>query len=233
MKTLFLLALALTYSCNVPVLSGETIKETRDVGPFSSISLAMAADVYLTQGPVQKVVIEGDKSSLEKIETIVSDEKLKIETKNHWGGNIGKITIYITVPEINGLTVAGSGDISTQSAIKTDELDMNVSGSGSIHFKELSVREASATITGSGNIDIASGQAENEMDVEITGSGSFSGEGFTAQEVEVTITGSGSAMVWAVKELDTTITGSGNVGYKGSPQVNANSTGSGKTHSIQ
>jgi hypothetical protein len=233
MKTLFLLVTAFAFSCTAPVMCGEIIKETRNVGPFSSISLTLSADVYLTQGATQKVEIEGDKNSLEEIETLVTGEVLKIGTKNRFGGNIGNVTIYITVPEINGLSVAGSGDITAKSGLKTDEMDLAVSGSGSIHIKDLNVREISATITGSGNIDIASGQAQSELDVVITGSGSFSGEGFAADEADITITGSGSAAVWAVKELETNITGSGNVNYKGNPQVNANSTGSGRTNSVE
>jgi len=233
MKNLIMLAAALTFSCTAPVMSGETIKESRNVGQFSSISLVISADVYLTQGTTQKVEIEGDKNDLEELETIVADGVLKIGTKNHFGGNIGNITIYITVSEINGLSVAGSGDIKAKSGLKTDELDLSVSGSGSIDIKDLAVREVSATITGSGNIGIESGQAQSELDVKVTGSGAFSGEGFAAEEADITITGSGSAAIWAVKELDTHITGSGNVNYKGNPQVNAVSTGSGKTHSME
>ena len=228
-----MLVATLTFSCTASVLSAETIKESRNLGQFSSISLVISADVYLMQGTTQNVEIEGDKNDLAEIETIVADGVLKIGTKNHHGGNFGDITIYITVPVINGLSVSGSGDIKAKSGLKTDELDLSVSGSGSIDIKDLTVREVSAIITGSGNIDIESGQAQSELDIEIKGSGSFSGEGFAAEEADITITGSGSAAVWAVKELDTHITGSGSVNYKGNPQVNAVSTGSGKTRSIQ
>lgn len=223
----------LAFSCTAPVLSGETVKEIRNVGQFSAISLTISADVFLTQGSVQKIEIEGDKSSLEKIETTVNGGTLKICTKDMFHSSIGKVSVYITVPGINGLTLSGSGDIEAGSGITADELDMNISGSGSIRLSDLSAREVSATITGSGNIDVSSGKAQSELDVEITGSGSFSAEGFSVPEVDVTITGSGSARVWAVKELETDITGSGNVAYKGNPLVNANSTGSGKTRSIQ
>ena len=233
MKNLFLFAAMLAFSCTVPVLRGETIKEIRNVGQFSGVSLAISADVFLTQGPVQKVEIEGDKNSLEEIETVVNDGTLKIQTKNMFHGNFGKVSVYITVPQINALSISGSGDITTKSDIGTDELDLNVSGSGSIHFSKLSAREVSATITGSGNIEVSAGQAQSELEVVITGSGSLSAEGFSVQEADVTITGSGSAKVWVVKELETNITGSGNVAYKGDPLVNANSTGSGKTHPIQ
>jgi hypothetical protein len=233
MKNLFLFATMLAFSCTAPVLSGETVKEIRNVGPFSAINLTISADVFLTQGSVQKIEIEGDKNSLKEIETTVTGETLKICTKDMFHGNIGKVSVYITVPGINALTISGSGDITAAAVITADELDLNVSGSGSIRFSELSAREVSATITGSGNIDVSAGKAQSELEVVITGSGSFAAEGFSVPEADVTITGSGSARVWAVKELETNITGSGNVAYKGEPLVNANSTGSGKTRSIQ
>lgn len=233
MKNLLLFATMLAFSCTAPLLSGETVKEIRNVGQFSAISLTISADVFLTQGSVQKIEIEGDKSSLEEIETTVNGQTLKICTKDMFHGNIGKVSVYITVPGINALTISGSGDIAAGSDITADELDLNVSGSGSIRFSGLSAREVSATITGSGNIDITAGKGQSELDVVITGSGSFSAEGFSVPEVDVNITGSGSARVWALKELETNITGSGNVAYKGDPQVNARSTGSGKTRSIQ
>jgi hypothetical protein len=233
MKNLLFVAALLAFSCTAPVLSGETVKEIRDASQFSAISLAISADVFLAQGPVQKIEIEGDKASLEEIETVVHDGILKIETKDRFHGNLGKVSVTITVTGIEALTVSGSGDIAAGSDVKTDELDLTVSGSGSIRFIALTAREVSATITGSGNIDVSSGQAQDELDVEITGSGSFSAEGFSVPEVDVNITGSGSARVWAVKELETDITGSGNVAYRGNPLVDANSTGSGRTRPIQ
>jgi hypothetical protein len=233
MKNFMLFTALMAFSCTAPVLRGETVKEIRTVSQFSAVSLAISANVFLTQGPVQKVEIEGDKTSIEEIETVVNGETLKIRTRDMFHGNLGKVSVYITVPVINALTVSGSGDIASESAIQSEEMEMNVSGSGSIRIGELSAREVSATITGSGNIDLSAGQAGSELEVVITGSGSFSAEGFSAQEADVDITGSGSARVWAVKELETNITGSGNVTFKGNPLVNANSTGSGITRSIQ
>jgi hypothetical protein len=233
MKNVFIFIAMLAFSCTAPVLSGDTIKEVRNVDQFSGVSLAISANVFLTQGPVQKVEVEGDKTSLEEIETEVNNGTLKIHTKDMFHGNFGKVSVYITVPAINALTVSGSGDITANSDINSDELDLNISGSGSIRFSALSAGEVSANITGSGNIEVSAGQARSDLEVVVTGSGSLSAEGFSAAKADVTITGSGSAKIWAVEELETNITGSGNVAYKGNPLVNANSTGSGKTHSIQ
>jgi len=49
MKNLLLFAVMLAFSCTAPVLSGESVKEIRNVGQFSAISLTISADVFLTQ----------------------------------------------------------------------------------------------------------------------------------------------------------------------------------------
>ncbi len=223
----------LLFACSTNVLTGQTVKETRNVSSFTGISLAFSGNVYVTQGSPQKVEIEADKSTMEIILSEVEGNTLILKTKNgHWG-NLGTIKVYITVPEINDLSISGSGDLICETPVKSDELELHVSGSGSLKMMKLTAREISAEITGSGDIHLAgAGNEANELDATITGSGNFNSEELPVGEVQVHITGSGSANVYASKELETNITGSGSVNYKGTPQINANATGSGRTRSI-
>lgn len=215
------------------VLNGQTTKETRKVGTFTGVSLAFSGDIFIKQGSPLSVVIEAEQKTLEVIESELEGSTLVLKTKNgHWR-DLGKITVYITMPEIDNLSVSGSGDIICQSLVKTDEINLKISGSGSIKMQDLSVREIDAVVTGSGDIMLSgAGSPSGEMNATITGSGSIRTEGMPVAEVQVTITGSGSASVHATKELETNITGSGSVLYKGNPLVNANATGSGRTRSI-
>lgn len=233
MKAVFIFPVIILFSCSKPVISGEIIKETRKVGSFSSISLSVSANVYLSQGSQQKVEIEGDKESLAKIETIVDGNMLKIKTKEIYNACTGKINLYIVVPAIERLIVTGSGNVISQTPLKTNELTMSVSGSGSIRIQQLDVNQADVDISGSGNIELISGKAKNTLEIIVTGSGNYAGEGFQAEKAKVNITGSGSARVWAVSDLETYISGSGNVYYKGNPLVNANAVGSGRTRAIE
>ncbi|NJK85898.1 MAG: DUF2807 domain-containing protein [Bacteroidales bacterium] len=206
-------------------------RETRKVEGFSKISLSISADVYLEQGKEFKVEVEADEDDLEKIITEVTGDELRIKNKN-WHDNLGKSTIYITMPEINGVSVSGSGSVSAKSSVKTSDLDLTISGSGSIYFDDLSSQEMKARITGSGNINCSGKDKASMLYTEITGSGNFNGNKFVAEKVEVRITGSGKANVHATSNLNTEITGSGDVNYAGNPKVNANTTGSGKTRSM-
>ncbi len=233
MRSILIIPVFFLFSCSKPVISNEIVKETRKVDSFNSISLSVSASVYLSQGSQQKLEIEGSKESLEKIETIVSGNMLVIKTKEIYHQDIDKVVIYIVVPEIKRLMVAGSGDIISQTSFKTDEVTLKVSGSGTIRIQQLDVINADIDISGSGNVELTSGIAKDITNIEITGSGDCSAERFQSGTVKVNIAGSGTAKVWAVSKLDTYITGSGNVYYKGNPLVNANATGSGRTRALE
>lgn len=231
--TILTLGCLVLFSCASNVMTGQTVKETRSVSAFSGVALAFSGDVYITQGAVQKVEIEADKNTLEIIETEVENNVLVLKTKNgHWR-DLGQIKAFITMPDIGELSVSGSGDMICETLVKTDEIDIKVSGSGSVRMRKLESREVNATITGSGDITLSGSSADQgELDAVITGSGNFNAEEFPFAEVSVQITGSGSARVNALKELETMITGSGSVLYKGNPKISANATGSGRTRSL-
>lgn len=219
------------FSGCVTAVSSGYAKENRNVSDFSKVDLSISADVYLIQGNGFKVEIEADNEDLDEILTEVSGNTLRIKTRD-WHNHVDRAVVYITMPEIEGLSVAGSGSIIAKSSIKAGELELNVSGSGSIDINELSVKDMDATITGSGGIKVSGNQQAEKVDINITGSGSYSGNEISAGEVDVTITGSGSARVNVVEYLNTNITGSGNVNYSGRPRVNANATGSGRTRAM-
>ena len=204
-------------------------KEVRNLEKFNHISLSIAAKVFITQGSECRLEIEANEDDLTKIETIVKNGKLDIKTKG-WTSNLkGNIIINITMPELKGLSVAGSGSIIASSKFTCQDLNLAVTGSGAIKMDKLAVREVDATITGSGNIKLSGEPVATELSLTITGSGSYSAEGLKVDEANITITGSGSAKIHVVRDLSTNITGSGSVLYQGDPMINANSTGSGKT----
>ncbi len=220
-------------ACGNLVYKGNTITQNRDVSGFSKISLSISGNLHLKQGNKYEVVLKGDEETLDNILTEVSGKTLRIKSKPmmHWN-NYGKIEIYITSPDINGISVSGSGDVTTETPVKTSELNLNISGSGTINIDNLAADELEATITGSGNIKL-DGKISNSSDLTITGSGDFRGEKLQVKSVDVHITGSGSAKVYATDRLNTHITGSGDVYYAGRPLVDASSTGSGKTRSME
>lgn len=217
-------------SCYTPdVLTGQTVRIKRDLPPFSSVTLALPAEVYLSQGDQQSVEIVADKGVYERIETVVRGGNLAIKTENFNWGRMGDIEVRITVPEIRQLQVTGSGNIIAQTPFTAEGIDLDVSGSGSIKIGDLQATDVSVVITGSGDVELEGKGPGSDMKAVITGSGDLEALSFTAEKADMHITGSGSARVHVTGELQTSITGSGDVYYSGNPRVNANATGSGRT----
>lgn len=221
-------------SCSPGVLSGQMVNESRSLPEFKGVNLCISADVTISQGENQQVEIEADQQVIGMIETLVKDNTLTIKAKNGIFQNPGSAKINITIPVIESLFVTGSGDITGATPIHTDEIEIFISGSGSVTLQELNANDVSTTITGSGNILLAvSSPVNGKLEGTITGSGDLDTEKLPVDNVDITITGSGTAKVTALSELQTNITGSGSVYYKGNPRINASSTGSGRTKAME
>jgi hypothetical protein len=221
----------------VSVLSGFAIgqsmaKETRDVKDFTKVSFGIAGNLYINFGPEFKVVLEGDKKDLEEIVTDVSGGRLVIKKDNSWRFNFNdKVTVYITMPELKALGVSGSGKAEIKDAIKTDELDLSVSGSGKIFTTDLMVSKLGCSISGSGDIVPGGNGAANKADISISGSGNYEGGALKIESAEIHISGSGNCSCNVTESLRASVSGSGNVTYEGNPKVDAHVSGSGKVRS--
>ncbi|MEZ5104319.1 MAG: head GIN domain-containing protein [Draconibacterium sp.] len=208
--------------------------QERDVPSFSKISLRISGNLYLKQGEKQSVKIVAKESTLEDIITEVKDRTLNIRFPSNFvfkKYDPGKIDIYVTVPEVDGLSISGSGDILAEN-INTRILDLAVSGSGDIKIGELSSERISGSISGSGNVRIEKGGVADELSVSISGSGGFDAAEYEADDVIVRISGSGNCKITTNGSIKARIAGSGNVYYSGNPSIDSSVAGSGKVREM-
>jgi len=206
-------------------------KETRKVDNFTGISFGVAGDLILTQGQEYSVVIEGDADYLEEIETFERNGSLVIRKDNWMFGTNKKVTVYVTMPEVESLNVSGSGHLVAEGAVKAEEIELNVSGSGRLSLENLTAEEVDCSISGSGNIYL-DGTGAKECGLSISGSGRFDGNEFEIGEMTVSISGSGSCKCFVVKDLEARVSGSGDIYYNGSPRIDARVSGSGKVRKL-
>jgi len=211
--------------------SGQT-KETRDVSNFTKVSFGVAGNLFINIGPEFKLVIEGDKKILDDVETEVTGDRLIIKKENwRFSFNDEKVTVNLTMPEIEGLGVSGSGKAQIMDPVKSDKLRLSVSGSGKLMTADLNVDELDCGISGSGDIILGSGGSIDNGTIGISGSGGFSGEEVEIDHLRVSVSGSGNCHCRAGDSLDASISGSGNVTYVGNPKINARVSGSGHVRS--
>ena len=207
-------------------------RETRTVGAFTSVGLGGSMKVVLRQGSPQKVEVQGDAEDLAHLETIVTNNKLRINTKKQsgmsWYNLKGPVTVYVTMPVIKGLSVGGSGTIKAADAIKAANLDLAVSGSGGIQLTSVTADKISSSLSGSGTIQ-AAGVAP-EQAISVSGSGGVQAAKLQSKTCSVSISGSGDCRVQATQLLEASIVGSGEVYVTGNPVVKSSVVGSGRVH---
>lgn len=228
MKKILTLSITLFF-----ILSLTAQRRTVDVGSFDNLSLGISATLYLTQGDNEKVEIDCDDDRFDEIEFDYSGSRMSIKNESKWNWNSSRksdVTIYITMKDIERLTVSGSGDLIGKNEIRSEDLDLNVSGSGDIEL-DLICKSIDARISGSGSIRL-NGNSE-EMDAKISGSGKVKAEDMEVKVFKASISGSGTCYITASEEIIANISGSGSVYYSGNPdRVNSNSSGSGKVRKM-
>lgn len=223
---LFLVATA----CNKHVFGtikgkGDNVTEVRTVSNFNKIKLSMDADITYVQDSIYYVEISAQANIMEVITTEVSAGELKIDTRKTLRKH-NPIKLIIHSPNMVGMDISGSGNITATGSINSNYLDLHISGSGNISLFTLQSDELEMSISGSGNIQIGAGIVVNQK-ATISGSGNIETLGMTASNASAKISGSGDISLWAVQQLDASISGSGNVKYKGTPTVNVQISGSG------
>ena len=207
-------------------------KRTVDVGSFSKVSLGINANLFITQGSNEKVTIDCSDSDFDKIEFEMAGDRLTIRRKNrNWGGdNFRDVDIYVTMKEIERISLSGSGSIKGENSFDTGDLSLAISGSGDMDLS-LDSEDVEIKISGSGDISLKGNAGETAA--RISGSGKVRAEDLTVSIFEASISGSGSCYITVTEEIVANISGSGNVYYGGEPaRVNSNSSGSGKIRKL-
>lgn len=227
--TVLLLAILSFSSCR---LSGKRVEgngnvstEQRTISNATKIKVLGSMDVYLTEGPTA-VRVEAEDNVIRYIITEVEDGWLEVKTRDHINlVTHAPVKVYISTPTINGISIAGSGNVMSDTRLKSDEkVGLRVSGSGDITL-QVNAPGIDANIAGSGDINV-SGETR-DVKVKIAGSGNYKGGELKAENANVDIAGSGDAEIFADVRLSAKIIGSGNVAYKGNAEVNKKVVGSG------
>jgi hypothetical protein len=234
MKTMYLLAATLLLSACVRFGdlhdatkgSGTSATETRTVTGFTKISLEGAMDVFVTQGANESVRIEADDNLLKLITTDVSGGELELSSSESIDP-VTPIKVYITARSLDGLSIAGSGKIVTETPFTTKDFDASIAGSGDIQANVIA-EQIDASIAGSGNVILKG--STNSASVSVAGSGDVRGFDLAAKSASVDIAGSGDCEISASEQLTGNIMGSGSIYYKGDPKVMRSIMGSGDIH---
>jgi hypothetical protein len=175
--------------------SGVSATQARDLAVFNSVELAGSNNVVIRVGEEHSVVVKADDNLLDRVTTEVQSGKLVIANTRGSFTTETPMSVEVSVPTLNALTLTGSGNI-VVNGIETESLKVTLPGSG--------------TLTGSGTA--------TRLDVAVSGSGTVQFMRLVATDVRAVVSGLGSIFVTATESLDASVSGSGAILYTGNPQ---------------
>jgi Putative auto-transporter adhesin, head GIN domain len=234
--SIILLVAMLVSGCSFQVVggSGKLSSETRNVSGFTGVSLAGIGSVYITQGPTESVRIEAEDNLIPYFDTSVVGSTLKIGLKEQYMGismqPTRPVKFYVTLPRIEAVTLAGSGDIFAEK-IQADAFSVFLLGSGNISTNALTAKNLNIQLSGSGNINLGTVTA-SQVTATITGSGNLQVEALAADKISSKTAGSGNITIGGkVTDQSAEILGSGDYMASGlkSATATVRVTGSGSS----
>ncbi|MBO6517697.1 MAG: DUF2807 domain-containing protein [Bacteroidia bacterium] len=211
---------------------GELETRTLSLSEFTGVGLSRSANVTIRQGNVQEVRVTGEPNILDRLETKVSGGIWDIDLERGCYRSYD-LDVDIVVPNLDLISVSGSGDITIKDFENQRNLDLSISGSGDINLNRFEgLNTLDINVSGSGDIiGLDTIKNVNLVEMRFSGSGNYQGYPILTKACDVNISGSADCYISVEDELDVRISGSGNVFYKGNPQITQSITGSGKLRS--
>jgi hypothetical protein len=205
--------------------------ETRNVNSFDQVHVSGSFDVTLAKGNTESVKIESTSLELDKIETEVEGDKLKIGFKKGTYRHTGTIKVYVTYKELEAIHSSGSSTVVCNSELKANNFELHTSGSGNIKISSLDTGELNMHNSGSSDVDVA-GTAKRQI-LSISGSSKINAFDLKSEESKVNISGSGNVNINVTQSLEARVSGSGDIRYRGNPDIrNIQVSGSGNIKKV-
>ena len=132
--------------------SAAVVKEERNVGSFTKVSVASGIDLYLTQGNTHAVTIEAEDDIISKVEAVVENNTLTIRIKR--GDNISwsgykTLKAHVTALVVEAIQASGGSDIYPQTAINSKgSLAILLSGGSDLKSGHLTAKDISLKLSG-------------------------------------------------------------------------------------
>lgn len=212
----------------MPAIAAPT-EMTYQVTDFDEISTVGPQDVVVTLGDTFSVRSEGSPAAHALLDATVVNGRLTIRPKDadfnffRWPGN-ASATYYVTLPRLDGIAVAGSGDVSVD-RIEGQSFEAAIAGPGSLAIAAMAVQNANFTIGGQGDITVAG--TARETHVSIAGTGEVQGGGLRSETASVSIGGTGDVALTVENEAKVSIMGTGDVDISGPARCSVTQMGTG------
>jgi hypothetical protein len=191
--------------------------------PPKGLTLLGPDHIKVRNGKKLAITINGDPAIADELRFTLKGGSLGILRKAN-GSKDGAVTVNVTMPPPEEITLAGSGTIETGALAPSAKV--TIAGSGKLDAGPLSGESLNLTIAGSGSMHGAGTVRDLRMALAGSGDGNL-GE-LKVEKANITIAGTGKASFASDGEVSADIMGSGQVTVKGRARCKVSAMGSGR-----
>lgn len=194
--------------------NGNVVEQNRNLGSFDEVKASRGMNVYITQGDIEKVVVEADENLLDAIETKIERNTLVVTTSK----NIRKSTskkVFVTVSEINGITSTAGSNVYSENQLKAKNLELSTSAGSNMR---LDVDAGKLNVSASSGSNIKLEGHSKEFAGKASSGSNIKAEDLTVDECEARASSGANIWINVREKLDGHASSGGNIFYSGNPK---------------
>ena len=216
--------ICLFFSCEYKSGSGDLVKATRSVQPFTTVSASGGVEVEITRGSSQQVIVEADDNVIDDVETKVINGQLKISMEDGIDYDNVHVKIFITAREITKISSAASADVKVAGVLESrNKIELKASSGSSIKA-QVDAPQADADASSGAEIDVTG--KTRTFKVQASSGAAIEAFDLLSEDTFAEASSGGKVDVHASVKLDAKASSGGSVSYRG-PAVTVTKESSG------
>ncbi|HXB34263.1 MAG TPA: head GIN domain-containing protein [Puia sp.] len=208
-----------------PKVINDPNAQKRTASGFHGVQVGGGIDLYLSQSGDEAVAVSAsDPEYRDRIVTEVQDGILHIylDDKWHWGWGNRKLKAYVSCKTLDELRASGGSDVYIDETIKSQKLEVHLSGGSDLHGK-LEIGEL--TVGQSGGADVYVSGTAAQLNVHASGGSDFHGYDLAVDNCQASASGGSDVYITVNKQLDASASGGSDIHYKGNGSVRESHSG--------
>ncbi|MEA3327530.1 MAG: DUF2807 domain-containing protein [Chloroflexota bacterium] len=207
--------------------SGELVVEERDVTSFSKIDAGGNFELHVSK-QYTGIEVNAESNLMKYIHTYVEGETLIVEISDTDGGSINlqplePIQVFVQFSKITGVSLSGGVQLASEALVAEDiQIDVNLSGGSVAKIDAIRTDKLNITLSGGSELNVSEGEVTEQI-IEASGGSKYMAEWVQSEVTELRLSGGSEATIWAEETLDIDLSGGSTAYYYGSPN-NLNET---------
>jgi len=192
----------------------NVIKQERSIAEFKEIRVGGAFHVYFTQKPETSLVVEADENLMDKIETKVDGEVLKVTTGNL--RNATTLNIYLSGPQLEKIHISGAASFENENTITAKSFDIEASGASEA---ELTLAVEILTTDASGASELKLQGSADDHTVVASGAADVKASKLITKSSNANASGAAHVSIHATEKVTSSSSGAGSISVSGNPEI--------------